>query len=106
MAFSTDESPRLVRVVFASHRPYFDTLRKASNLRLHDRLESVFIRRSMIESKRSKYKELRAEAIRINQMESQGENVYVVYRDTVIKSTDSPAFKASFQKKLDSQFQN
>ncbi|KHJ99344.1 hypothetical protein OESDEN_00656 [Oesophagostomum dentatum] len=60
--------------------------------------QTVFIGKSMTEAERSRHKELRAEANRRNQMEYQGNKVYVVYRDMVIKSGDIPAWKTSFQK--------
>ncbi|KHJ97522.1 hypothetical protein OESDEN_02510, partial [Oesophagostomum dentatum] len=61
--------PRLVKIVFSSQRSYFDILKKARDLRHHDRFKHVFVKRSMTAAERSRYQELRAEATRRNQHE-------------------------------------
>ena len=97
---SPGDNSRLVKVVFSSQRPFFEVLKKARILRQIDRFRNVYIRRSMTREERSKFNELRSEARNRNQVEFNGERVYVVYRNTVVKACDIPKLKATavFQK--------
>ncbi|WKX95333.1 hypothetical protein Q1695_012074 [Nippostrongylus brasiliensis] len=84
------KTPRLVKCVFSSHRFFFDVLKNAKRLRALPEFRDIFIRRSMTPAERQKDRELRLQARQLNKSEFNGERVYVVYKEQVIKRSDIP----------------
>ncbi|KIH64635.1 hypothetical protein ANCDUO_05053 [Ancylostoma duodenale] len=86
---------RLVKVVFSSQQPCLLTLRRARWLREQDQHRSVFIRKSMTLEERIKFKQLRKDAYERNQLEHNGNKVYVVCKDMVVKAFYIPSIRQS-----------
>ncbi|KAK6033388.1 hypothetical protein OSTOST_00388 [Ostertagia ostertagi] len=89
---------RLIKCVFSSRRFYFDTLKNARLLRSIPEFKNVFIRRSMTPSEIDMDKQLRARAKDLNQGMPNGEKVYVVFRQQVVKKSDIPGILSQIKK--------
>ncbi|EYC13523.1 hypothetical protein Y032_0043g763 [Ancylostoma ceylanicum] len=91
-------SPRLIKCVFSSKRYYLEALRKARLLRGIPDCSEIYIRRSMTRAERENDKALRQKAREMNKKEFNGNKVYVVYRDSIVKASEIPKIKESLQK--------
>ncbi|EYB91019.1 hypothetical protein Y032_0211g2193 [Ancylostoma ceylanicum] len=94
-------SPRLIKCIFSSKRYYLEALRKARLLQGIPDCSEIYIRRSMTRAERENDKALRQKAREMNKKEFNGNKVYVVYRDSIVKASEIPKIKESLQKKTE-----
>ncbi|EYC36126.1 hypothetical protein Y032_0930g3090 [Ancylostoma ceylanicum] len=89
---------RLIKCVSPSERFFHKALRNAPTLRNLRGFDRIYIRRSMTREEREKDKDLRRQAHELNAKGLNGNKIYVVYRNQIVKVSDIPKIKATTSK--------